>query len=189
VVPLPARDYGVKVSGRPSGLRIEDGPDGSFYISVEGRRHVVKVVEGPEEGEMTLVVDGREYKVRIREIGPQALEVDVGGRFFRVELEPLSRRPARAIGRAGGGPVQPGPGRPRPTPRPIRGAILSPMPGRVVSLKVGAGEAVKKGDVLLIIEAMKMENEIRAPRDGVVREVLVSEGSSVSTGQPLLVLD
>ncbi|RLI10274.1 hypothetical protein DRO33_05730 [Candidatus Bathyarchaeota archaeon] len=72
---------------------------------------------------------------------------------------------------------------------PRKGAIISPIPGRVVALKVRPGDKVRKGDVLLIIEAMKMENEIRAPRDGTVKELLVSEGSSVSTGQPLLVLD
>jgi len=71
----------------------------------------------------------------------------------------------------------------------VRGAITSPIPGRVVALKVKAGDRVREGDVLLVIEAMKMENEIRAPRDGRVKEVMVQEGSSVSVGQPLLVLD
>ena len=66
---------------------------------------------------------------------------------------------------------------------------MSPMPGKVVALKVRPGDEVKEGDTLLVIEAMKMENEIKAPRDGRVREVLVQEGATVSTGQPLVVLD
>ncbi|RLI09208.1 acetyl-CoA carboxylase biotin carboxyl carrier protein subunit [Candidatus Bathyarchaeota archaeon] len=186
---MPARDYSVRVDGRTYRLRVEEGPDGSIYVSVGGRKHVVKLLEGPSGEGMRLAVDGRDYEVEVSSSGSSALQVVVGGRSFRVEVGP--ERPIRP---GPGGAERPGrasagPRRPRATVKPVRGAILSPMPGKVVSLKVGAGEAVRKGDVLLIIEAMKMENEIRAPRDGVVREVLVSEGSSVSTGQPLLVLD
>ena len=59
------------------------------------------------------------------------------------------------------------------------------MPGTLLSYKVAQGQAVKRGDVLLILEAMKMENEIAAPVDGVVMALLASEGASVSTGDPL----
>ena len=60
--------------------------------------------------------------------------------------------------------------------------ITSPMPGTILDVKVAAGQAVKSGDVLMILEAMKMENEIMAPRDGTVTAVSVSKGSAVETG-------
>jgi biotin carboxyl carrier protein len=63
-----------------------------------------------------------------------------------------------------------------------------PLPGKVVAVKVKAGSTVKKGQVLVVLEAMKMENEIVAPRDGTVKEVYVSEGASVNVGQPLVSL-
>ena len=63
------------------------------------------------------------------------------------------------------------------------------MPGNILDVKVAAGQAVKKGDVLLILEAMKMENEIMAPRDGKVAQVVCSKGSTVNTGDALIVLD
>lgn len=63
------------------------------------------------------------------------------------------------------------------------------MPGNILDVKVAAGQSVKKGDVLLILEAMKMENEIMAPRDGVVGGVNVSKGSTVSSGDVLLTLN
>ena len=66
--------------------------------------------------------------------------------------------------------------------------IEAPMPGTVLEVKAGAGTSVKKGDVVLILEAMKMENEIRAPRDGKVSQVVVSKGASVSTDDILMVL-
>ncbi len=66
--------------------------------------------------------------------------------------------------------------------------IKAPLPGIVLAIKANTGASVKKGDVLMIIEAMKMENEILAPRDGVVAQVLAGKGSSVNTGELLLVL-
>ena len=62
------------------------------------------------------------------------------------------------------------------------------MPGVIVSVSATAGQAVKEGDVLLILEAMKMENEITAPRAGTIVQVLVQKGASVETGTPLFVL-
>lgn len=64
----------------------------------------------------------------------------------------------------------------------------SPMPGTVLKINVSAGQAVKKGDLLIVLEAMKMENEILSPRDGSVAQVVVSQGSTVDTGAPLVVL-
>ncbi|MDR1692189.1 MAG: biotin/lipoyl-binding protein [Oscillospiraceae bacterium] len=66
--------------------------------------------------------------------------------------------------------------------------IASPLPGNILAVKVAAGDTVTKGQVLLIIEAMKMENEVLAPRDGVVAQVVTSKGSVVETGAPLLTL-
>lgn len=66
--------------------------------------------------------------------------------------------------------------------------VKAPMPGTILGVKVNAGASVKKGEVLLILEAMKMENEIVAPRDGVVAQIVASKGASVNTGDVLAVL-
>lgn len=71
----------------------------------------------------------------------------------------------------------------------FKNSINSPMPGAIVKLNVKPGQHVKKNDVLLVLEAMKMENEIKANRDCVVKEVLVKEKSSVDKGQVLIKLD
>ena len=67
--------------------------------------------------------------------------------------------------------------------------VNAPMPGTILDVKVAQGQAVKKGDVLLILEAMKMENEILAPQDGTVAQVTVSKGASVNSGDALVVLN
>ena len=67
--------------------------------------------------------------------------------------------------------------------------VNAPMPGTILKVNVQNGQAVKEGDVLVVLEAMKMENEILAPKNGTVTQVLVSKGSSVDTGAPLVVID
>lgn len=66
--------------------------------------------------------------------------------------------------------------------------VKSPMPGNILKINVAAGQAVKEGDVLIVLEAMKMENDVVAPRDGTVAQVVVSKGAVVETGTTLVVL-
>ena len=71
---------------------------------------------------------------------------------------------------------------PPPLPR------LPPMPGTILEVRVTEGATVKKGDILLILEAMKMENEIMAPCDGTIKQVVAAKGASVNSGDPLIVI-
>lgn len=66
--------------------------------------------------------------------------------------------------------------------------VKSPMPGNILKINVAAGQAVKEGDVLIVLEAMKMENDVVAPRDGTVAQIVVSKGAVVETGTTLVVL-
>ncbi len=81
-----------------------------------------------------------------------------------------------------------------PSPQPAAaetssgGNISAPMPGTVISIPVSQGSSVTKGETLLVLEAMKMENDIKAPSDGTVQEIKVSEGTSVNAGDILIVL-
>ena len=69
-----------------------------------------------------------------------------------------------------------------------REAVCSPLPGTIVSVAITPGQTVQRGQVLLVLEAMKMENEITAPCDGVVSEILVDKGVCVASGTPLCVI-
>ena len=67
-------------------------------------------------------------------------------------------------------------------------AVTAPMPGNILDVKVKAGDAVKTGQILVVLEAMKMENEILAPKDGTITQVATQKGATVDTGAPLLYL-
>jgi acetyl/propionyl-CoA carboxylase alpha subunit len=77
----------------------------------------------------------------------------------------------------------------QPAARSERGALETPMPGRVSAVKAVAGARVAKGDELVVVEAMKMENALRAPRDGTVRAVHAAVGDMVAPGRPLVELE
>ena len=87
-------------------------------------------------------------------------------------------------------PAAPAPAAAPVAAAPVAGeAVTAPMPGNILKVAVSAGQAVKEGDLLVVLEAMKMENEIFAPKDGTVAQVLVSKGSTVDTGATMVVLN
>lgn len=102
--------------------------------------------------------------------------VNVNGTVFEVEIEEMTGAPAApAVAAAAPAPAAPA--------APAGGEkITAPMPGTILAVNVTSGSAVKKGDVLMILEAMKMENEIMAPCDGTVTSVAVTKGAAVESG-------
>lgn len=114
--------------------------------------------------------------------------VTVNGTKYEVTLEAVDASEVKASPAAPEAPAT----APAPVSAPAANAngetVTSPMPGTILSVNVSNGSAVKKGDVLLILEAMKMENEILAPCDGTVASVNVTKGSSVETGAVLCVI-
>lgn len=111
--------------------------------------------------------------------------VTVNGTAYEIELEELTgAAPAPAAATAA----------PAPAPAPAAAApaggeqVTSPMPGTILSINVAAGDAVKRGQVLMVLEAMKMENEIMCPCDGKIASVNTSKGASVESGTLLCVI-
>lgn len=124
-----------------------------------------------------ITVNGIAYEVEVEEVG--AAE----------SITPVNPAPAAAAP-APKPAAAPAPKPAAPKAAPVAGGtkVNAPMPGTILDVKVQQGAAVKKGDILCILEAMKMENEILAPQDGTVAQVAVSKGASVNSGDVLVVL-
>lgn len=125
------------------------------------------------------------------------LKITVNGTAYDVQVEEVAAGAAPVAAPAPAAKPAAPAAAPAPTAAPAPAAapvpagaetVNSPMPGTIVSVNVSAGQNVKKGDVLVVLEAMKMENEIMAPRDAVVASVQVNKGDSVDSGTPLVSL-
>ncbi|MDN5344914.1 MAG: hypothetical protein PWQ18_1027 [Clostridia bacterium] len=123
-----------------------------------------------------VTVNGETYNVEVEEVGG-ATE----------HLRPAVKTPVKKNPPVHQPTLSPTP-RSASDSRPDNRTVTSPLPGTVVEVKVKPGQRVIAGQVLLVIEAMKMENEIQAPTGGVVREVLVQDGMNIASGQPLVTL-
>ena len=109
--------------------------------------------------------------------------VTVNGTAYEIELEELTGAAPAPAAAPAAAPA------PAPAAAPAGGEqVTSPMPGTILDVKVSQGASVKKGDVLMILEAMKMENEIMCPRDGRIASVNVSKGAAVESGALLCVI-
>ena len=123
-------------------------------------------------------------------------ELKLNGRTYEVEVElaePMPMQEFQSYAPAPAAPATPvveaAPSAATAAAPSITGdgeCVDSPMPGNILKVNVVAGQAVKEGDVLVILEAMKMENEIMAPKSGTVTQVLVERGATVETGAPLV---
>lgn len=119
--------------------------------------------------------------------------VTVNGTAYDVEVNEVKAAAPAAAPKAA--PAAAPKAAPAPAPAPAAApvpagaeTVKAPMPGKILSVAVSAGQAVKKGETLLILEAMKMQNEIAAPHDAVVAEVRVAANQTVSTGDDMVVL-
>jgi biotin carboxyl carrier protein len=146
------------------------GAEGRYTVRLEGREMEVDVRDaGPHT--MSLIVDAQSHEIAI-ERSEGGYRVAVRGEVLDVGLVEGARG-AAAPRRASGGPAR----------------VQAPMPGKLVRVLVSAGEEVGAGQGLVVMEAMKMENEIRAPRAGRVKEAPVREGQAVETGALLVLLE
>ena len=126
-----------------------------------------------------VTLNGRTYEV----------EVEAGKAMLVDEYEAFAPAPAAPAPAASAAAPAAAPAAPAASAVTAAGEpVNSPMPGTILRVEVAQGAAVKEGQLLVVLEAMKMENEILAPKDGTVAQVVVQKGSHVETGSPLIIL-
>lgn len=143
--------------------------------------------------EFTFKINGAEYKCAVEQIAAGKTNVTVNGKVYEVETE--SAAPVKPVAKPAPKPAAAPAAAPKAEPKansqePTANGqqIKSPLPGSVIKVLVSVGQAVKKGDTLLTLESMKMENAIMAENDGVVKQIAVSAGQNVMQDDLLIVL-
>ena len=133
-------------------------------------------------------INGKEYAVAIGQAEGKNLTVNVNGADYQVELEnaPVAA-PAAPVAAAPAAAAAPAPAA-AAAPAGAGEKVNSPLPGVIVEVCVKEGQAVKAGQKLAVLEAMKMENEIPAPKDGTVTAIHVSKGDSILEGAPVVTI-
>ena len=135
-------------------------------------------------------INGKDYDVAIGEAEGKMLQVNVNGADYQVELENAPASAPAAPAAAAPAAATPAPAAPA-APKAPAGAgekVNSPLPGVIVEVSVKEGQAVKSGQKVAVLEAMKMENEISAPKDGTITAIHVNKGDSILEGAPIVTI-
>jgi biotin carboxyl carrier protein len=181
-------------------------------VRVEDRQYKIGITKAISDGHYVVEVDGKSYDAEFEGAGTgneKPFQFKLGGRVYTTQISNTGRGaplaviienaslkaevrtelPFRAV-KSMEIPLSSPVTKKGPVGKiAIEGAVTAPMTGKIVSVKVKKGDSVKAGEILCVLEAMKMENEILATRTGTVQEVSVSEGSNVNEGDTLIILE
>jgi biotin carboxyl carrier protein len=165
----------------------------TYDVVVDNKTHQVELIRGERtwlckvDGEsieidaelttrdvMSILVDGKAYEVKRERSLQGELHMVIGSARYAVDVQdPRSLRTRRAIAGVEAGPQK----------------VKAPMPGKIVRLLVAEGEEVKAGQGVIVMEAMKMQNEMKSPKDGRVQKIVIAEGSAVNAGDTLAIIE
>jgi len=150
-----------------------------YKVKVGDKEYTVKIV-GEKEGVLEIDVDGTKLTVSL-----ESLEKAAGTQQATVSQVEAKKEETKPV-------AQPATPPPPPSPQQMQvaaGAITSRVPGKIKEVKVSEGQSVKRGDTVIIMESMKMEIEVKANKDGVVKAIYVKPGQFVAQGAPLILIE
>lgn len=164
--------YDVIIDGRTHRVEIARARDG-MRVRVDGKPMAVDAVIA-ERDVMSLLIEGRSYDIKRESTAASEHMVVRGIAFISEVRDPRSLRSRQAA--AAGSEAGPK-------------KLVSPMPGKVVRILAPAGTAVEAGQGVIVVEAMKMQNEIKAPKSGTVQRIVAQEGAAVNAGELLAIVE
>ena len=147
----------------------------SVYAEVDGREYYLEA-DQPEPGIYLLKHDGKVYQIAVSGPSGQDRPISVSVRQHELEItifDPRKLRGSVAAAAAAGGMAE----------------IKTAMPGKVVRVLADAGSEISAGEGVLVVEAMKMQNEMKSPKDGIVKEIRFAEGATVNAGDVLAIIE
>lgn len=163
----------IRVNGRPVDVELSpDGDSAKVHLSPPESGERAASVRQVQPGLYWVLIGGRSYEVRV-EASSNGWLATAGGKRFAIEIEDPRERRKRGTGIGPEG----------------RADVVAPMPGRVVRVLAREGQTVEAGQGLVVVEAMKMQNEMQAPKSGRVTRLAVTDGEAVAAGQLLATIE
>ena len=164
--------YDVIVDGKTHRLELTKG-EKTWHCKVDGRSIEVDAALTARDV-MSVLVGGDAFEIKRERSLQGELHLVIGSARYAIDVQdPRSLRTRRAAGESEAGPQK----------------ITAPMPGKIVRISVAVGDEVKAGQGVIVMEAMKMQNEMKSPKDGKVRKILATEGATVNPGDTLAVIE
>ena len=164
--------YDVVVDGKTHQLELTRG-EGAWHCRIDGQEIDVDA-ELTARDVLSMLVGGKAYEIKRERSLQGELHMVIGSARYAVEVQdPRSLRARRAVAGSEAGPQR----------------LKAPMPGKVVRILVQEKDEVKAGQGILVMEAMKMQNDMKSPKDGKVQKILTAEGSAVNAGDTLAVIE
>jgi biotin carboxyl carrier protein len=169
--------FDVVIEGRSYKLDLTRGEQNEWRATLRGEgmepQELTVNATSPEPNVLSIVIGGKSYEVR-RDVAPTGDFIEVNGIRQSFELrDPRSLRSRRGKGDLASGPAK----------------ITAPMPGKIVRIVASEGTEVEAGQGVVVIEAMKMQNELKAPKKGVVKKISAAEGAAVNAGDTLAIVE
>jgi biotin carboxyl carrier protein len=165
----------IQLNKRLSEVELVSRDRNQLVVNVDGERYELDIIK-VEEGMYSVLHNGNSYNIQIHDKDrSKQYQVSTFNQSFNVEIIDAETR--YLMSRKGAQDEE------------GEKTISSPMPGKIVKIPVKAGQKVKSGQTVIIVSAMKMESEYKAGQDGIIKEVLVSEGDTIEGNQPLITLE
>jgi biotin carboxyl carrier protein len=187
-------------------IQIDPGQGNVRKVRVDNRDYYVNLLpmDGTQTGQRTVKIDDKDYLLKMLkhklELGRAEFELELNDKFAVLEAliphihkhdegfvqdssnniaaDPVTKDRGAAVSKAA-----------ESAPTAAEGGVYAPMPGRLVALKVAKGDKVKAGQVVAILEAMKMENELKAPTNGTVKSINYNQGDNVRQDKPIMIIE
>jgi biotin carboxyl carrier protein len=164
--------YEVTIDGKMHQVELARSPGAKPLCRLDGRELIVDAVEAGRDV-LSIVIDGRAWEVKRERVGADMHLMIAGERYAAEVRDPRSFRSRKGAGAGLEGPKK----------------LVSPMPGKIVRVLVAAGAEVEAGQGVIVVEAMKMQNEVKSPKKGKVSKLLAAEGATVNAGDALAIVD
>ena len=164
--------YEVVIDGKMHRVELNRGRNGTLECRLDGQMLNLDAVPAGRDV-LSIVVDGRAWEVKRERVGGDMHLMIAGERYAAEVRDPRSFRARKAAGAGMEGPKK----------------LVSPMPGKVVRVLVPEASEVEAGQGIVVVEAMKMQNEIKSPKKGKVAKILATEGATVNAGEALAIVE